>query len=923
MLNQVVADELKAQLKIHLDSSLDEYLIEKMQSDPAPDCLQEIATFKGVNQTLHQVRSVLVLALLEELEENGASLVTDWALGLLQFPGFLLPLRQPQPRKQIALIEKFYCKYMARLLVDLKVQASTNTQGIRWVYGLIDQWRRHYEQITHIGFTKAANIRITIPEPNPYAQENEAGYLYLMHIFHAFEKGNLSSIPWRELAPKAQFGGYLFILICLSGVSHQQLKRIADLSLMKKNLDTPLSSLLLPIDSSLKLEDVYHFADLASGKNQTHRWIPDPVSAALYQRLRKGWKFQTQAEAQKSGFYSRCIQDFMSSLKDLLAKEIHARKSSLNGGEIYLLKKALNYFTNTSQLIQASKIYQTRSLPAIIWHRLASDFDTKDLGFPSLDRLGVMSLSDLSMPTGMINIPEEIAPPEDTGQSIDRAEIDNHWVHSCLKIFKGLVNKEYSPLEAIALIEQSVLALELGPESLFARLGGWMQWIIHQATDKTVSTLEYPKIFLGPMVQLYEIYADFQDLDAPSRIDEYDVLEIESRYNNQQQEKLRRAWNSFHAYLIEIGHIDVSQFTPITMDSKLSRVGSQYISEPEFELARHTLYKKSEHSLEFRNICLLTLTLSYRLGLRRSEVGKLGTNHISFFNGKMKSLSIQWWIERRLKSTSSTRILPMIGLLEERESLWLELMTVARKRGLWVTEDIFHATKEELAALIRKYEALPIIHANNFLFLKDECLDGGLKSTSAVNEIIDLIHEALRAPGGSSRDLRFHHLRHACATNMLLLLLSKHLPNSKKYFLNMVYGNPSAITQLHLLQRGPLAKHYSDINVCTEDFDERSAKARSILLAGDDSSSSDVYAVSRLLGHSSPMTTLMSYIHVIDLLVGAFLNERFCGFDDRFKSAIHLDFKAQLEDRTKNLKDKKNKGTLLTRKKLGRPKKSK
>ena len=138
----------------------------------------------------------------------------------------------------------------------------------------------------------------------------------------------------------------------------------------------------------------------------------------------------------------------------------------------------------------------------------------------------------------------------------------------------------------------------------------------------------------------------------------------------------------------------------------------------------------------------------------------------------------------------------------------------------------------------------------------------------------------------------------------------------------MVYGNPSAIAQLQLLQRGPFAKHYSDINVCTEDFDTRSAKARSILLAGADSSGSDVYAVSRVLGHSSPMTTTTSYIHVIDLLVGAYLNERFCRFSDPFKSAFHLDFKTQLEDRTKTLKDEKSQGTLLTRKVLGRPKKS-
>ena len=87
-----------------------------------------------------------------------------------------------------------------------------------------------------------------------------------------------------------------------------------------------------------------------------------------------------------------------------------------------------------------------------------------------------------------------------------------------------------------------------------------------------------------------------------------------------------------------------------------------------------------------------------------------------------------------------------------------------------------------------------------------------------------------------------------------------------------MFGNPSATKLLNLAGKGSFGIDYSDIQVQSQEFTSRAHKAREILLGGDDSSSSEVYVVSCLLGHSSPMTTLASYIHIIDLLIGAWLN---------------------------------------------------
>ena len=917
--------DLKAQLKSHLAKSIDQDLIHRIQMLPASKFLLEAKEFDSIEKIAQHIRKTLSLSVLDEFEENGPSLITDWALGLLQFPALLLPLQNKQSTKQIERLKKFYCAFLSRLLRVLKTQASTKTDGIHALFEIVDQWRLDYEQITHTGFNETSNIRISILEHNAYAQEDEAGYFCLMHILSAFETGELLAIPWRELNPKAQFGGYLFFVICLSGVTtHSQLKVIADMSLMRQSLDTPLSSLLLPIDSSLRLGEVYDTQKLESGENQTERWIPDPVSAGLYQRLRKNWKFTSP----DSALNNKCIQEFLGALKTMLQEQSSSSKSSLSGGQIYLLKHALQHFTNISLLISASKAYQRRTLPAYIWHRLAGDFDTKGLGYPSLQRLNVIELAPQKTLGKLAKVkmtPADEFTSEEEVNVYPTLDLDlkNHWAQSILDITDDFAKSKCDAPTAIAQLEQNKALLELPPETVFPLLSDWAGWLIANtnAKEKNRGDLELVKIFIPPMVQTYEMYVDFQDIDAESGIDEYDVLETESRYNKKNQEKLRQAWNSFFQYLIEIGQIEKDQFSPIKKDSKLSRVGSAYISEPEFELARETLCSQNADSPQLRNICLVVLTLAYRLGLRRSEVVKLSTAHISFLNGAMCGLSIQWWVERGLKTASSTRIIPIKALLSEREILWLELITAARARGLWSKANLLHASIEDLEKYLNNCKTYPLTTSHNFLFIEDSYLGQRNKATAQVDKIITLIHQALRAPDGSAAQLRFHHLRHSCACNTSLLLQGAHLPNSKKYLFNLMYGNPNAIEELNALYRGPLAVDFSNIQVRIDDFELRSAKAREVLLAGDDSSGSDLYAVSRLLGHSSPMTTLTSYIHVTDLLVGAFLNERFCAFPERLQLAIHPDFKSQLEDRKKSLEDMQAEVTLLSAKVLGRPKK--
>lgn len=139
--------------------------------------------------------------------------------------------------------------------------------------------------------------------------------------------------------------------------------------------------------------------------------------------------------------------------------------------------------------------------------------------------------------------------------------------------------------------------------------------------------------------------------------------------------------------------------------------------------------------------------------------------------------------------------------------LWLELITATRTRGLWSKADLLHASIQDLKKYIQNCKTHPLTTSHNFLFIEDSYLGQRNKSTAQVDKIITHIHEAIRSPGGSAAQLRFHHTRHSCACNTSLLLQGAHLPNSKKYLFNLMYGNPDAIEELNALDRGPWTLH--------------------------------------------------------------------------------------------------------------------
>jgi len=264
----------------------------------------------------------------------------------------------------------------------------------------------------------------------------------------------------------------------------------------------------------------------------------------------------------------------------------------------------------------------------------------------------------------------------------------------------------------------------------------------------------------------------------------------------------------------------------------------------------------------------------------------LATEHVSIFDEKIDMLSVQWWSQRRLKSPSSTRTIPLLGLLDEQEGLWLELMLAARQKGLWPSEDIINLSNVELKKLIAHYRRIKTNELDSGRYLFINPAEGSVENS--VENIVSQIHEAIRAVTAQDKQLRFHHLRHSCASNCLIFLLANRLPHSQRFILDLLYGNPEARRRLDCMAKtGLRVNNYFDPDLQIKILNERSEQIRKYLLNDPRASISEVYAVSRLLGHSSPITTLKSYMHLVHVLLGAFVHERFIDLPISLRSAIY------------------------------------
>ncbi|MBU3627347.1 hypothetical protein [Polynucleobacter sp. AP-Reno-20A-A9] len=811
----------------------------------------------------------------------------------------------------------------------------------KWLFDVVDADLCAQQKLEWPGL---GTIEVVLPEPNPYRHfdykkageglpagvkkerlEKEAQQaLALRLIIAAFTNQRFGKFDWEALQPKAQFGGYLFSAIVFSGVQDLgRLKQIADLSLAKEELDAPYSSLLLPRNQKLRMDAAYVALEKArkESKNKAprhtkeygpdlSRWIADPLTAALHSHYRENWIFTDRGPK----FASECLKAFMGAVKGELRIQKTANEMGMDEEALF---EAIDLLSTRKALMYATQSWQEDTLPTFIARYLAGRISTKDLQIENLLQLG---MSDAKMPTAKIakenlddawsDSEDEIEVREGEAESQAPSPVAMQWIEQILEAISHLSYEVPATQErCLGAIEEIEKRYQLSEQRLTRSLLKWVRHLIVQDWASKGLTSEMLTSYLQLMLPLA-----MADWDLDEGLEEFtsedwgeEFVELYVQLTTPKDQKIfKAAWESLRK----------SQLTEAEKGLRPeSQVDVGYLTELEFRWTQIDLYTVACRKLptEYKNACLIIFTLGYRLGLRRSEVLKLATSHVHIKTGWPTEISVQWWKHRRLKTASSVRILPVEALLDPRELNWLKLWAAAREQGaLCVDELIKIEAPEHKASPLGGQTKVPepgLYTADELEFLfpvpmsakarEEHSLE--ITSNTERDKIIDYIHESMRRVT-KNRYIRFHHLRHSAAMNTLMLLCAPRLPNSERFILDHLYGNTEIQARIARDHAAVGMADGSNPILQIRNLKRRMGYARYFLLNDSRASPSELYVVSTLLGHSSPATTLYSYIHVIDVLTGAFLHERLLRLNPGLLNALYPGTKRNLDIRRKRCK---------------------
>lgn len=275
---------------------------------------------------------------------------------------------------------------------------------------------------------------------------------------------------------------------------------------------------------------------------------------------------------------------------------------------------------------------------------------------------------------------------------------------------------------------------------------------------------------------------------------------------------------SFHRFLTLAGapDIDILELDGFEVAGH-RRVSANLVGEPDFQAFKHAIMDSDGWQLEAPHLhILLAAILGFRCGLRRREVQMLQLHDVH--PEPDPYLVIRSSEFARLKSHSSHRRLPLRALLPEDELGLLLDYVAKRKEGLAGGTGLVFSRQGEPRTPLSDSELFSPI-------------------TTAFQVIIGL----------ETPRFRFHHLRHSFANWLFLALVALDNPEIAKASSPLPKFSPF---------RGKRIAALSEV-LFPRLLGTPSAPTRK-----------NLYIVSDLLGHLSPLTTSRSYLHIIDWLAG-------------------------------------------------------
>lgn len=276
-----------------------------------------------------------------------------------------------------------------------------------------------------------------------------------------------------------------------------------------------------------------------------------------------------------------------------------------------------------------------------------------------------------------------------------------------------------------------------------------------------------------------------------------------------QRQKLRSGLREFHHYLVKrYGAVSaLNHYAALGGEGLLHSVDASLVTFDEYYDARCAIRRMDLDLIapELPQIAELLLVLGFRCGFRRMEALRLRIE--DFHTMGYPEILVRPYGGYWVKTLSSRRKSPVYALLEQEE---LELLKE------WANYRKAQESHDPLSP------ALFAIPRKGWGYVPEE-------------QVMPRVHEALRKATGDP-SMRYHHLRHSCASWTLLRLgVAKHGRYEEVF-------PDQPITEAALSRAGDLQEALYGRN------------------------RPDLYAVAMLLGHSGPDVTLEHYIHTMDLL---------------------------------------------------------
>lgn len=319
-----------------------------------------------------------------------------------------------------------------------------------------------------------------------------------------------------------------------------------------------------------------------------------------------------------------------------------------------------------------------------------------------------------------------------------------------------------------------------------------------------------------------------QDADPEAYTSLYEEI-AESVKDKRVKARVLSGLMDFHDYLVKA---QVAPPVEIDIETQGMSVDNNLVTRKEYHWACQALRTRRNVAQRHKDAQELILILGFQAGLRRSEVKFLRLRDLQVLrvkdgSRKPRIREVELFIEphrhRQLKSASSRRRLPLHLLLSEKELALLVAFWDAQK----------------------KVHDWPARNSGALLFS-----DIGSPELPLDDEYtFDPVTLALKTASGDERT-RFHHLRHSFGNRLLMyLLMARH---------------PEIITSRWL---------GLDPDTQLNDHDLAKAYWQAFIGTGVESPSrKGVYALAAAMGHRNPATAVRSYLHVLDLALGASLD---------------------------------------------------